>query len=40
VPYLETGQFTPIEKVQVFAGQLTQTIHYNDATNQFALGPL
>jgi hypothetical protein len=63
VPYLETGQFTPIEKVQVFAssyqnnglvisavsslaltvdftGQLTQTIHYNDATNQFAPGPL
>ncbi|MGH3680224.1 MAG: hypothetical protein ACRDT2_08230 [Natronosporangium sp.] len=63
VPYLETGQFTPVEVVQVFASsyqsnglvisavssqaltvdftsQLTQTIHYNDATNQFAAGAL
>jgi hypothetical protein len=63
IPYLESGTFTPIEKVQVFASsyqdngivisavsslalmvdltkQTSQVIHYNDATNQFALGPM
>lgn len=63
VLYSETGKFTPVEKVQVFASnyqnnglvisqvsseallvdltnQADQTIHYNDATNQFAMGPL
>jgi hypothetical protein len=63
VPFNETGIYTPIEKVQVFAlasannglvissvvsnallvdltESTSQVIHYVDATNQFAMGPL
>jgi hypothetical protein len=63
VPFNETGLYTPIEKVQVFAeasmnnglvlSQVdgsallvdfttdpSQVIHYDDASNTFALGPL